>query len=200
MSQPLLATGRIVMPLTTSGLTHAYHAYVRNIQVGGSTYKVNTRTTDSNDLNWETAAQAFFSATSYLSATDQGVSGLILLQQLVSGVWQTISTYTPSGGFNGGGSVQPASQYTLWLRDSAYKPMKVVMLDTNQTPPQHFTIITGGDAASDNFVKQWLSTYTVTSAPYIWQVSRGDRYINTSAFVGSTVTLNRKVRRARGLA
>lgn len=196
MAAPKVATGRIILPVDFSGHLSHFHAYVRNIQTGGSTYKINSRATDSNDLNWEDAAEAFYNSMTYIWAAGF-TPGDLSLQQLTGGIWVPISFYTPVAS-NASGAGQPATQVTMTLRDKLFYKVKVVALNTNQAPPQHWVSATGGNAAMDNWAKQWLSTYTVTHAPYNWQVGVSNQYLNTSPFVAITVTLNRKQRKLWG--
>ena len=198
MSQPLLAEGRMILPYTVDGLPHKMFAYLRNPQPVGGTYNVNSRTLDANDQPWKNCAEAWFQSVSYLFSGTLTASGDILLQRFIDNVWQPTETYTPVTS-NAAGSYKPGTQVTVVLRDSAFKQIKIVMLETSEISPQHFIQIAGGDAAFDNMIKQFTSTATISPAPYIFMVSRGNRYINTTPFIGATVTLNRKVRRARGL-
>jgi hypothetical protein len=77
--------------------------------------------------------------------------------------------------------------------------LKVVTLEPSQTAPQHGVSPTGGDASMDNWISAFLSSGTTTNHAYRWVVSHRDLYLNTSPFVGYTVSLNRKIRRRRGL-
>lgn len=197
MATPLSALGRIVFPYTISGLTHVFHAYVRNPQVTGGQWKINTRATDANDLNWEDAADAL-EATLANNMPTGATAGTAILQTRTGSLWlpqsfHTVPTWSP------GASSKPAVQVTIVLRDINFKKIKVVVLEGIEPAPEHETSPAGGTTNLQNLVKQFLSTFTVTNAPYNWMVGRGNQYINTAGFVGTTITLNRKVRRARGL-
>ena len=198
MSQPLVATGRLKVQITVNSLIHTLHAYVRNIQTAGSSFNINSRATDSNDLDWKDAAEGWFESLTY--AAPAGITASdITLEQLVSLVWTPLATFTPTVS-NESGTALPAGQITLVLRDKLFKKVKVLFLEGNQGAPQHWNSPTGGNAAMQNFTKQWLSTFTVTHAPYNWQVGRSNQFLAASPFVGYTVALNRKLRRRRGLA
>ncbi len=196
MSQPLIATGRLLWTYTYSGITHKLIAYVRNVQAVGGSWNINSRTTDANDLLWTLAAEALEQSVSYLLANSVA-GGDVLLQTLAAGVWNTLATYSPVTSHAVGTTV-PVAQSTMVLRDTNFKKVKVVVMEPNQAAPQHWVSPLGGDANMDNFTKQWMSTFTVSNAPYNWQVGRGNQYLSTSPFIGITVTLNKKLRRARG--
>ncbi len=197
MSTPLSALGRIVQPYTIDGLTHLVHAYVRNPQVSAGQWKINTRSTDANDLNWEDAADALAESLSYLMALAT-TPGTAELQTYASGIWTVRSTHSVALTHKAGTYIK-SSQATMVLRDINFKKVKVVLIEGIPQPPSHFTTAATGFTDFDNYMKQWLSNFTVTNAPYSWQVGRGNQYLNTSGFVGFTTSLNRKIRRARGL-
>lgn len=199
MSQPLLATGRLVMKITTSSLLHTLHAYVRNVQAVGGSWNVNSRTTDANDVVWSTAAQGWWDAISYMLTTGQAAPS-IELQQLVSGVWQVLASMTPTGGNLGAGGPVLGAQFTSVFRDTAYKPVKQIVFEGRWQPPFHNTSIAAFGSYITSYLTQFTSSATVTHPPYEWLASRGNRFLATTPFVGGTATFNRKVRRARGLA
>lgn len=198
MAQDLIATGRIVQPYTVDGQPHRFVAYVRNIQFSGGNYFINSRTLDDNDTDWEDAAEGLFQALSYLMSGTLTSNADAGLEEKVDEQWNPLAFYTPVTS-NAAGSYKVATQSTVVLRDTAFKKMKIIQMETTEAAPQHFTQIAGGDTAYDNYIKQWTSGATVPTPPFSWQVSRGNRYINTAPFVGATVALNRKIRRARGL-
>lgn len=198
MATPLIPTARIRFPTVEGGLTHVSHFYVRNATAVGSTWNINTRATDANDLDWVNAAQGLADALSYAYGTAR-TAGAVSLEQLSGGVWVPLAFTTVTLTNKVGGGLD-AEQITMTFRDKTNKKVKVIILEGNQAPPQHLVDPAAGDANFDNLIKQFMSTFTVTNAPYNWLVGRNNQYLATSPFVAATVTLNRKVRRARGLA
>ncbi len=193
-----IATGRIQLPYTQSGITHLLHAWVRNITtIGGGAHNINTRATDSNDLDWNDAAEGLWASVSYLLTAD-AVPGTAVLQKFTDHIWEILDSHTFST-TNGSGAVSLASEFTLNLRDDTFLPFKVIVLDTTQTPPHAITSPLAGTAAEDNFIKQWTLDATVTNAPAGWQVSRNNRYIADNPFVRATSTFNRHLSKRRGL-
>lgn len=196
MSTPLSATGRILVPYTIDGFSHVAHAYVKNPQLVGAVYNVNSRATDANDLLWENAAQGFVDALGAIGPTGMSF-GTCILQKLISTLWTPLATYSPGFSVTGGTS-RPGSQVTLTLRDVNFKKVKVIFLDSIELPPQKVITPTGGDAGMDALVGSFLSTGAATYAPYKWIVGRGNAYLNTSPFVKVSVRYNETILRAHG--
>jgi hypothetical protein len=196
MTTILTATARFAVPYTVGSQTHVLHAYARNPQLVGSDWKVNSRSTDSNDLLAADAASGL-SETMSILLTGSDTFGSILFQTRSGTIWTTVATYSPTSG-HGSSATFYTSEYTLVLRDTLLHRFKIIMLDTIEAAPQHFTTVSGGDSPSDSYAKQFTPTHDVTSAPYLWVVSRGNQYISPTGFVAVTVSLNKRVRRARG--
>lgn len=198
MATPLSATGRIVLPYTVDGQVHQWHAYVRNPTVTGSTYNINTRTTDSNDLDWLAAADGM-AATLSKFVSSATAFGSALLQLRSGSVFNTVAAKTVTNGSAVSG-YNKASQLSIVMRDTLFRKVKVILLEGIFSPPFHAPGYPTGDTGVDGLVKEFTSAHTVTAAPYIWLVGRGNGYLNTSPVLGVTIALNRKVRRNRGLA
>lgn len=200
MSTPLSASGRIVVPYTADGLTHRCVAYVRNPQLVGGVYQINSRTTDANDTTFAHAADGMIETMSYLFATTVAFSAAIL--ELLSGiVWTPVATHTFGGtDHTSGTTIVSAIQQTLTLRDVNFKKVRVITMEGRFSGLAK-SISTGafGDAR-DTYIKQFTPLNTVPYAPYLWQVGRGDQYIQSSGLVSYIQAFNRKIRRARGLA
>jgi hypothetical protein len=199
MAAPFNATGKIVIPYTLSGQTHKIEAYVRNIQAVGGTFNINTRTADDNDLAWEDAAAGLAGSLSCALGTTTTV-GAAELRKKVGETWPVIATTTvtlpntsASGVFYG--------QFTMTLRDKLFYPVKVIVLEGNFTAPFTSRDYTAFGGSVTLFAKQWTPAWTQVNAPYNWQVGRSDQFLNaTGTFIKGTACLNRKIRRARGVA
>lgn len=198
MAQPLLAQGRIVLPYLYSGFQHVSHFYVRNPQNVGATYNINSRALDENDLDWKDAAQSLWLAFSYM--LDDAVSAPIMKLETFDGVaWNLVDTVAATGG-NGSGTGQFGNTWVAVFRDVAFKKMKIVVAESPSPVPGHYTSISGAPSLFINGLTEWTEDGITAHPPFEWNVSRGDRYLKTSPFVSVTGNLNRKIRRARGLA
>jgi hypothetical protein len=197
MSTALLATGRITQPYTIGGVTHKARAYVRGLTLGGGIWRVNSRTLDENDIVWSDAANQFANNIGNLCDAST-VFGAALLEQIVDGVWVTQDVFTVTVTTKTG-TYKPATQVTMVLRDINFKKVKVVVMEGTEAAPQHINGPTDGGTQMDLFTHEFGSTHTNANASYVWMVGRGNQYLATSPFVGLTVTLNRKIRRRRGL-
>ena len=200
MSQPLLATGRIVFLYTVQGIQHHSVAYIRGLAQVGSVWQHNSRALDANDQVWTDSVNGFFESMSYLYSS-AWTAGAALLQQLSGTVWNPMDTASFTG-TNHSASTGWASglQSTLTLRDTAFKKMRMIAMEANYHGANKSTATNYFGDARDSFIKQWTASYTVTNAPYIWQVSRGNRYMATTPLISYVQAYNRKIRRARGIA
>lgn len=196
MSQPLLATYRITIPYTVSSIAHKFRAYVKSD--GSVTAGVpNITYVDASIHPWNVAAN---NLAGYLAPYLNCTFGAALFEHLVSGVWLPLDsvavTATPSAG-----AAQAARQLTVVLRDSAFKKVKLVVMEgVLTTAAFHTTAYSGLDAVLTALLAGYNPATVDAGKPLLWQVSRGDRYFLASPLVASTGTLNRKIRRRRGLA
>ena len=197
MSVPLSATGRIVLTYADAGLSHKVHYFCRGITAVGGTFNINTYSVDANDLAWHDAVTATASYVNLMLSANRTWEPA-RLEKFVSGVWQLVDVYSFSS-TAGGGTLQPATQQTYTFLDKQYHKVKIVLLDTIKTAPQHFATPTGGDANFDTFIAAHIPGSAGAGDPGNWMVSRGNQYLASSPFIACTVTLNRRVRRRRGL-
>lgn len=198
MAEPLAASGFIELPYTVDTLVHRVRQYVRNIQVVGASFNVNTRATDSNDLDWADAAQGYWDALSY--ALDDAIAAPTAeLWQYSGGIAVLQATAALTGG-NGSGATVEYSLLVATFRGTTFKPHRVEVLEGNFTPPftsRDYTAFGGGIT---NMLKQWTSAHTVTNPPYAWAVNKGNHYLNAGAsFVKATASMSRSVRKRRGV-
>jgi hypothetical protein len=199
MSQPLLATNRITVAYTCSGLQHKQRAYcIRGFDTGGGEPQVTFRD-GSTGLPWDAAAQGIWNATRAMMATSVAAATAIF-EELVGLAWVPLAGVTLTGIGLAGGTPQPAQQASLVLRDTAFKFIRVILLETTQFYVGHSPtgLTLGADAAA--WVNDYNGAETLAGEPFQWQVSRGKRYILASgAVAGVTYDLNDKLKRARGL-
>ncbi len=193
-----VATGRIVIPYTVDGLEHKIQAWVRNPQLVGSDWMINSRSLDENDTHWEDAAETWAFVISYLM--DAGSTpGTALLQTRVGGVFTTVSTDTVAFA-NVTGSRFVAQQTTVTLRDKLFNRFKVQLMEATKLPGRKLTTYSGGDAQEDAFLLEYSVGNATGVSPYKWQVSGWNQFMAADPLVAYVTTLNRKLRRARGVA
>lgn len=198
MAQTLLATGRITLPITVDGLLHKLRVYVKNPTASGGSYNINSRTSDLNDQLWTTAAEDLASSISYGQGVTAVSVGDAYLESRSGLIWTTLAFHT-CGLNNALGTYAPGTQQTMVFRDTAGYKVKIIALEGNLNAPYHNGSYSSLTSTQLALIKQFTAAYTLTNAPYLWMVSRGNRYLNSASYVGLTIALNRKVRRRRGL-
>lgn len=196
MTEPIAATGRIKLPYSCGTQWHVIHAYVRNPQLVGGTWKINSRALDENDTLWSAAAQSLADAMKGMYPVTSGF-GLAELQTRSGGVWTAVDTYTPTGAC-AGGAYQQATQYTITFRDKLLYHFKVQLMESSAVPPNRYTSPTGGGGAEDAFIANFLSA-SAYPAPFHWICSRHNQFMADSNFVSAKVWLNERLGRMRGL-
>lgn len=197
MTHAIIATGRIVTPYTLNGLTHVHHCYVRNPQSVGGVWQINSRTLDENDTLFSDACEGLAHCIGGVAPSTL-TWGQQLLQTLSGGVWTTVATHQTSMGVTNQ-AYKPATEITVVLRDKLLNRFKFVLLEQCEAAPQHFVDPTAGDVYFDALLVDITSKPSTPVTPWVWMVSKYNQYLITDPVVGVTVTVNRKVRRARGL-
>jgi len=199
MAYPRSAVGRIILPITTSARLHRLHLFVRNPQIGGLTYRINSRTLDQNDTNWESAAQGWWDSIRTIFFTAVAAPTAELWTR-VGLVWTLVSTLALANAGTNAGAVQLAAEITVTYRCSNGKFLRCQWFETSYTPPSGSRDINAPGGALTLTMKQWTSLNTVAYAPYIWNVNQDNQYLNASSFVKYVMTYNRKLRKLRGLS
>lgn len=198
MSGPTLGIARITQPYTVSGLTHVCRMYCTNPQLVAGVWRVDARPSLGGDANWEAVADSFAATLSYMLAT--GVTpGTALFEELSSTGWLPRDTHTTTFP-NLSGSTATASQMTLTLRDTNFTRPKIVLMEVNNPGPLKFTSPGAGGANVDDFIEEFTSAGSLSANPYAMMVNQHEFFLQDSPFVSATITYNRKIRRARGLA
>lgn len=195
MSTPLTASWRITIPYTVSGKAHKHRAYVR-IATITPTYTLRQR--DGTTTMLASLAIDILANKLAIVVPAGSVFGTALLEEYSGGLWLPRYSHAPTMGTVISGTLAPASQITVVLRDTGFHKIRAIMLDTKFPPPGHWN--DDGTAAG---LGGWTDRYGLAGAssndPYYWQVSRGNLYLQDSPWAGITFDLNNKVRRARGL-
>lgn len=195
MSQPLLAGYRITIPYTPSPLTHKFRAYCKPVASGAQPWLLQTFS-GANAITWVASAQALWTALRSIFPV-AATAPTATLEQIVAGLWQPID-FTLLTGAGTAGASNPAQQWTLTLRDTAFKKLKVVLLEGDFPYLGHSATGLGIDATSDTLVPSWSNVADGESQPVHWQVSRGNRFLLRAGTVaGLTYGLNKRLKRAR---
>lgn len=198
MSGPVTGIGRITIPYTVTALTHECRMYVWNPTLAGSQWNIDIRPDVGGVADWTLAAQGLADAISFLLAT--GVTaGTASLEELSGTGWLPRDTTTVTL-TNLAGSSSLATQATLTLRDENFTRPKIVVMEINQAGPFKLTSPAAGGANFDGFIDAFLGTSSVAQRPWFFMVNQHGHFLLDNSFVSTTVTYNRKLRRARGLA
>lgn len=198
MSGPTTGIGRITVPYTISGLTHVLRMYVMNPTQVGAVWNIDLHPSIGGATDWETAAQGLADHMSSALATGT-TPGTAVLDELSGTGWlprATVAVTFP----NLSGNSKPASQITLTLRDSFFTRPKIVLMEANQEAPAKFTSPTGGAGGLDAFIDGFLGSSATAGRPWAFMVNQHEHFLLDASFVSVTLTYNRKLRRARGLA
>lgn len=194
MSQPLLATKRITYPYTVAGRLHKIRCYVKKdpsvltppwfiVDRNGATFL------------WTLAAEQLAFAMGFVV---QQTVGAAIFEELVGTIWNPTDVFQPTGQ-SAGGTPQPATEWVTVLRDTSFFKLHLDFQEGVTAAPVHVVAYTAITPSATNCLRNWTPDHSGANDPYMWQVSRGNRYLAGSPFVSTTISLNRKTRRARGL-
>lgn len=202
MSTPLVATWRIALTYTVSGLTHKLHLYVK------MTSTVSPYTVRLADASSISDANAIESLANSLNGClgNFGSASLVTtgeLQQLVSGAWLPRTTISnPVTSALNGNSPATGYQYTGIFRGVGPKKVKVVVIEPSVGVLSHSSVIANTPGTVQNLNYAWNNPISpATEAPITFIVGRDNNYLaDPGTFQAGTITSNRRVRRRRGLA
>ena len=198
MSGPTTGIGRITIPYTVSSLTHMCRMYVKNPALAAGTWNIDIRPDIGGVADWALAAQGLADAISFILATGVTV-GTALLEELSGTGWLPRDTATVTLP-NLSGTGATASQATLTLRDENFTRPKIVVMEVNNLGPIKISTPLGGGANFDGFIDAFLGSSSVAQRPWFFMVNQHENFLLDTPFVSTTITYNRKLRRARGLA
>lgn len=204
MATPLTASYRMSFQYVVSSYTHVIRHYVRAVIVGGD-YKVVLKD-GVTQITPQQCADGMGNALDNLFQTANPASAAWTLEHLSGMAWNPVAT----GGTatESGVSTAPAlaSQITLVLRDTSFKKVKAVVMESTVKPPYHFNVLGSNTGALHNFSSllwafclEYDADTGELNPPQKWVVSRGNDYLQDHPFVGVTGDLNDKIRRGRGL-
>lgn len=201
MATPLSATYRITAVSNVLGIDHKIRAYVKSTGavVSGTTQIIYR---DASTHDWTVAITQMIKRIYAYYGTDNTDPSLpAQLEQFGGGVWNpvefaTLTESAPSG------TLLPATETLITVRDTAFKKIRVDILETKIGPSTRIGSDPGGSLGV--VWKAWAGGNVDsgnTDDPFHWQVSRGNDYIAaTGGVVGIVNGYNDKMRRARGMS
>lgn len=204
METPLTATARIDFVYTINTLPHHLVHYCE--WDGSTSTPTLARNGGGAAIALQDAADSITAAMSQIFSQDDDQNVDFTLQERSGSVWLDRVFGTSHMDTDWTNVRIPASQMTLVLRDTEFKFLRVVYLESAQPLPYHFSSMGSNTGPLHTFsTRLWSTAYAYNSPSesatnaWDWVKSRGDNFLNSSAFVGITGDFNDKVRRARGL-
>src|SRR5215831_5907577 len=178
MSTPLVSTHRITIEYHDASQSHKMRAYVKVASLTAVPPTLHMRD-GSSVINWTDAATGLTAAASAILSNTFSFGGALLEQNIPgTDTWFTIDTFAPGGTGSLGGATLPASQFTLVVRDTENRKIRVVVLDTAKHYTGHSQTGLGIDTDTTAVVHDYDGTDVATaSSPYNWQVSRKELFI-----------------------
>lgn len=199
MATTLVPTYRMEFSYVVTGLLHKVRHYVN---VDTSTPVKILKRDGTTAITPAAAAAGFVDAFQSGYGVNQPTAFGWIFQHLVTGVWLPVATGTEPNENTVTTPQQLGAQVTSVFRDTAFKKVRLIELESIVPGPFHFANLaaaTSFNAALGGLLQQYDSTFTVTNPPFEWVVGRSGNYLATNPLVGVTWDLNDKVRRARNL-
>lgn len=198
MSTPLTATDRFEFEVFVSGLPHKIHAYCkRTVPLMGAEQIINRD--GSTPMDAGDSAQGFWNGIRGIFDTTV-VAPSVVLQNRSGIVWNPVASYTLTDAGSAGGSIYLASQLTVLINDTAFKKIRLTLMEPNEGYVGHSPTGLGITGTIDAMIPTFTDSSSASNSPFFWMKSRGDNYIAASGAVrGATLDLNDKLKRRRGL-
>jgi hypothetical protein len=197
LSTPLTATHRFSFTYAVDGLQHVAIAYCKRQDplIGG----MGVANRDGSSLTsigdaaqgyWDLMKQQMLGSVPVPTVLFEERSGLL---------WFPLAGVAVTGAAGAGANFH-ASQYTLVVRDTSFKKLRITWMEGALGYVGHSPSGLGLGAGADNIANGYNGVGFGAHDPYVWQKSRGDRYILAAgAIAGATLDLNDKLKRRRGL-
>lgn len=197
MATPLVAAYRITLNYTVAGLAHKWRGYCKPNAVGAQPWSLITFNSLFVDT-WVASIQALWSQLCNFAFTTDVAPATAQLEQNLGLLWVPLDFTLLTGSGTNTPPATLAQQYTAVVRDTAFRKMRVVLLETAMPYLGHSSSGVGLGTLSDNTTQAWSGAITSAAYPFQWQISRGGNYIlRAGAIAGVTFDQNRKLKRAR---
>lgn len=197
----LVATHRITVSYADASQVHVIRAYCKPANMSATPPTIHHRN-GSTTFSWVLAAQHLFSMIANILDNDFSPGGALLEENVVgTDTWTVVDTASLTGTGALGSGTLPASQYTLVVRDTEFRKIRVVVLDTAKHYTGHSASGLGIDTDTDTVANEYNgANASDDDSPYNWQVSRKNLFVKAvGAVAGGTYDLNDRVKRDRGL-
>lgn len=201
MSQILLANWRATLHYVVDGFPHISNHYCDALVDTGSLVGYSLLDRDgATHIHLEDAAQRWGDLIGSILYSTLSSVGSVLLEQRSGSVWNPVVSSTPVSVSMTGFTYNKASQMTTVLRDTAFKKVKDLAMESVVLVGKHGVAVPSSAFVEHAYLLSFTDGFTGPSDPYRWIKSRGNRYLATVPFVGYTTDLNNKIRRRRGIA
>lgn len=192
---PITTSGRLSIAYVVNGLTHKARLWVDIVAVGPSFEVVNHRVGGAGNKTGLVVAQMYWDLikTSWPSTV---TAPTFVLDQYSGGAFIPVDGAALIGAGTGIGAIDPCNEVTFTFKDTANKKMKISLFETiYESPDKNFypTGVVALAAIFNDFISP-LSTISMND----FARSKGDLRIFRA--IAETVSLNRRIRRARHLA
>lgn len=198
MPTPITGQGRISIPYTVTGLVHTAQYYVAAPTLAAGVYSIPLRPSVGGAATFAVCADAL-AANMSITLEIGTTAGDAVLSIFDGTLWNPVASEVV-GLTQLVGTATLASQLTVTLRDEQFHHIKPTVMECNQPTPNHFESATGGSPSLDGFIQEFTQNFTFPTPPFYFVQSIWGQYIRVSPFVATTITYNRKLRKARGLA
>lgn len=199
MSVVLAATAKLVFQYTVDDLPHKLQTYMAYNDVLGQHQMVDRD--GITTVLWTVGAQYLWDKFRQgYNSTDVSSPASVSLFHRSGSLWNLVDVSALTGVGASGSATSPAQQFTWVLRDTAFKFVRFLALETIGGYVGHYPVGIGGTSWLNNITYMLSGADTDASAPYRWLKSRGDRFLAaTGTVAGLTADSNDALRRARGL-
>lgn len=196
MAQALVAEFRVVITYTVVGKPHVQRSYCQVEDISDVVPNLIGR--DSDLTEWTDCAQGWWDEMRGI-VDNSAIGANAVLEQRTGAIWFPMKSVALTD--NGAGSVETlASQYTLVVRDTAFKRIRVIIMEPGTgLYVGHSANGLGITELTDDVANAWNGENADLTMPYNWAKSRGDRYVlGSGAIAGGTYDLNDRMKRERG--
>lgn len=188
---PIVPNGEVRLDYTVASLVHQVRMRCSiNNPAGPSPYLLDLF--GGGTINWATAVHQFDALVSAFYHSDVAFGSWTLYQRVGTNYVPLDGASSTAAGTNTGDN-QAAGQMTLTAKNAANLLDKFVFLESSFLPPQKVTSYPYGGAGT--FMDDWINTASGHLGS--WVLGRNGQ--PATRLLANVVTLNRKIRRRRGL-